>query len=310
LKFIVPLTLTLLGAVSATLAGEAEVARVKAELPAAARRLDKMFSQVRGKARVWHDNPRLPKQRPPSEAVFAIDHGMEKVEFGHAANSIYCIGEDTAFRLYRKTGARSYEVEGIGLELVDSAPMDRYRYIAAFGRYLRASHGMMGFTMSQILESPGFEIRGAEVIKRDGKALMRVDLAWGSRDPREEALVDFDPDAGWVVRSCHYRPGPTTFYDAEIEYGDSLHDGVPLPRHVRLDDFDLEVHHCEFTDWTFTPTPLSEFNMTHYGLPDMVKAHRRRNWLPYWFAGGAVAVCGVAFAFRRLASRGFSFSRR
>jgi hypothetical protein len=301
--------LTLLWVTCVSIAGEAEVARVKAELPEAARSLDEMFSQVRGKARVWHDNPRLPKQRPPSEAVFAIDHGMEKVELGRTAKTVYCVSVDTAFYLHRKAGAASYDVKGIGSELVDSVPLDRYAYITFFGRFLHAPHGMMGYTLTQILESPGFTIRGAEILEVDGKDLLRVDLAWGRRGAREQALIDFDPGARWIVRSYQHRPGPNMLFRAEIDYEDSLHDGVPLPRHVKLDDPDLEVHHCEFTEWTFAPTPLSEFNMTHYGLPDMVKAHRRRNWLPYWLAGGAVAVGGVAVAFRRLASRGFSVSR-
>jgi len=304
---------TLLGPISAQ-AGEAEMVRVKAEWPAAARRLDEMFAQVRGTARLSHEDPHATAKLPRTEARFAIDHGMEKVELSRftqdyrpvkLADIVYCVGEGTAFRLFRRAGDELYIVQGIG-----TTPSDRYSYVSLFGRFVLAHHGVEGLSMSRFLESPGFEVIGAEALNRAGKNLIKVDCVSGPRASKGQISLVLEPDAGWIVRSCRYRPGyePGSLFHYEIEYGTSR-GGVPLPRRVKLEEPGGIIHHCEFTDWVFAPTPVSEFNMVHYGLPDLVHAYRPRNTLPYWLAGLALLVGSIALVLWRLASRGAPPSR-
>ena len=310
----VRILLGLFATVSDAFAGEAELARVRIELPGAARRLDARFAQVRGSARSWFEDPRAAGKSLISETRFVIDHGMEKVEISRfrpstkpvkLADMVYCIGDGTGFRLYRRVGDRSYRVEGVG-----ATPKVTGAYVSLFGRFVVAHHGVMGRSLTQILSSPGFEIVGAEVLKADGKDLMRVDCVSGELASRDQFSLILDPALGWVVRSCRYRPGyeSGSLFNFEIEYGTAQESG-PLPRRVKLDEPDGIVNHCEFSDWTFAPTPLAEFNMAYYGLPDLVTAQRPRNLLPYWLAGLAVLSGMFAFALRRLASRGFRSAR-
>ena len=115
--------LAMFGIVSTTLAGEAELRRVNAELPAAAQRLDELFAQARGTVRIWFEDPRSLGKPPLTEAHFAIDHGMEKVELARStqgssseklADIVFCVGKGTAFYLYRRSGVERYDVKGIG----------------------------------------------------------------------------------------------------------------------------------------------------------------------------------------------------
>jgi hypothetical protein len=291
-----------------TLAGEPEVSRVKSELPAAARRLDGMFAQVQGTARLWYVDRRASSKSLLTEARFAIDHGMEKVELGRFTQEpkpkklgefVYCVAEDSAFQLHRLAGKTAYEVHGIG-----RTSSDRDRYATLFGRFVTAHHGVMGRRLSRVLESPGFEITGAETVEEGGRKLMRADCVQGSGPIKNQFSLLLDPGAGWIVRSCRYRPFyyPEAVFRFDVEY-DEARAGSPLPRHVRITEEPFGVtHYCDFTDWTFAPTPLSEFSMTHYGLPDLIRTRRARNTLPYWLAGIAGLAGVAAFVLRRMTS--------
>ncbi len=312
----VVILLILLGTAPAIDAGEAELGRVKSEWPAAARRLDAMFARVRGTARIWREKPRTSAKVDSilTEAHFAIDHNMEKVELLRFTRDsrprklgevVYCVGEGTAFEPHRPANAKGYTVRGIG-----TTGKEGYRYLAAFGRFVMAHNGVAGLPMARFLDSPGLEITAAETLDQGGKILTKVECMSGSGATKSQISFVLDPDAGWTVRSCRFHPSnnPADLTAYEVEY-DPSRGGVPLPRRVKLDMPGGVVHHCEFTDWTFAPTPISEFNMAHYGLPDLVHAARPRNTLPYWLAGIAVLVGAIAIVLWRLASRGPSLAR-
>ena len=296
------------GTIRGTTAGEVELSRVKGEWPAAAQRLDEMFAQVRGRARLWSEGGRS-ANRFRDDARFAIDHGMEKVDLERftagpkrlkLADMAYCGADGSMFRIVRRAGAESYNVQGIG-----KTDNEWWVYVSTFGRSVHAHHGVMGRPMTSVFGRPGFEITGAEAIDQAGKTLMRVDCVSGPSAAKDQISLVLDPDAGWIVRSCRFRPryDESDLFRFEVEYGPAR-GGIPLPRHVKLDTPSGVVDHCEFTDWTFAPTAVSEFNMTHYGLPDLVQAHRPRNTLPYWLAGLGVLIGSIAFVLRRLMSRG------
>jgi len=129
------------------------------------------------------------------------------------------------------------------------------------------------------------------------------------------ASLVLDPDAGWLVRSCRYRPAAEggRAFDFEVEYGPPR-DGLRLPKVVRMAPPGGVSHRCAFSEWDFAPTPDAEFSMAHYGLADPRLA--RRAGTPRWLVGlaalgGAVALAIAAFQLRsrraagpRPASRG------
>jgi hypothetical protein len=298
----------LLRSTSVSFADEADVDRVKRELPAAAKRLDQRFAQIRGTARLRYEQLGLEAKLPLTEAHFAIDHGMEKVELVRTTSSskpikladiIYCVGKDTAFQLYRRAGASAYEIKGIG-----RTTSDRNRYLSLFGWFVVAHHGVMGHSLTQFLESPGFEITGAEVIAQDGKRLMKVDCLTSENALQQKISLVLDPESDWLVRSCRYQPGsdPASVFSFEIEYA-PIREGLRLPLRVKVDEAGGGIQHCDFTEWSFAHTPVSEFNMTHYGLPDMVHTKKPANTLPFWLAGLGVLTAAIALVIRRRTSR-------
>ena len=262
---------------------------------------------MRGVARLWSEKKGT-APRPISVARFAVDHGMEKVEISRSTRSpkpaelgdvVYCVGEGTAFQLSRRAGQTSYEVRGIGANSSEHA-----RYVSAFGRFLYAHHGIMGRPMTQVMASPGFEMIRAEAIEKSGKRLLKIYCVFGAEQPKVNLELVVDPADGWVLRSCRFQLGDQRDFlsDFEVEYGPPR-DGIPLPRLVKLDEHDGIIHHCEFTEWGSRPTPLSEFNMMHYGLPDLASGTRRRIVLPYWLAGLAALLGSIALGLWRYASR-------
>lgn len=61
---------------------------------------------------------------------------------------------------------------------------------------------------------------------------------------------------------------------------------------------------CEFLDWRFEPTAREEFQLSHYGLPDVPATGKYRSHaITYWLAGAAVAGLVIALALRRIANR-------
>jgi hypothetical protein len=301
-------SLNLLGVVPGALAGEAELSRVKSELPPAARRLEEMFSRVRGTARMWEDNPRASTKTPVSEDRFAIDHGMEKVDVSRVSRGakpvklsdiVYCVGKGTAFHLIRRNIEQPYVIKGLGKR-------EEYAYISEFGRFVNAHRGVLGHSLNNLLDSPDFKITGAQAIDQAGKNLLRVDCVFG---PMQMSL-DLDPAAEWIVRSGRFHPSddPRDLTTIEIEYGPAQN-GVPLPRKVRFDWSTGLVHHCEFTEWTFAPTPSAEFSMTYYGLPDIVHADRSSSVRAYWLAGIALFVGSIALLFWRFGTSSNAIGR-
>lgn len=306
------------GLVPTAYAGDVEMVRVKAEWPDAARRLDAMFTPVRGSARLSKTKPGEggAASKPRVTVRFAIDQGREKFERTSAAtgrqapsekpNDVIAIVGDTAFRLSRESNMTDYEVRGVDLSKSDRQVY--FTYLSMFGYFMYAHHGVYGRPMGRVFESPGFRINDARALDQDGKSLIQVDceFGYGTDAPNDQVTLVLDPDAGWVVRSCRWHPGyelkSTVAFD--VEY-DSPRGGVPIPRVVRVETTDGRVTYCEFTDWEFVSTPLAEFQMAHYGLPDLIQAHRPRNMLPYWLAGIAVVLGVVGFVVRRLAQRGF-----
>jgi hypothetical protein len=275
--------------------------------------LEALFAQVRGKARLQRDSTRSAKKWPVWQASFALDHGMERVEIERFTldkppkelpGLIYCVGPDTAFRLNRAPDTEAFTIVGIG-----KTELDRAHYLSEFGRLVHAHNGFEGRPMPRVFGSPGFEITSAESIVEDSRNLIEVASAFGplgSNKAKEQITAVLDPDAGWIIRRSRYRHGyddTNMEFRCEIQY-QGAHEGVSLPRTVRLEEPGGLVRHCEFTEWSFTPTPIAEFNMTHYGLPDLVRAHRRPNLLPYWLMGIAAILALVAFILWKLASRG------
>jgi hypothetical protein len=301
------ITFSVLFAPVVSLAGEAELHRVEAEWPPAARRLSEAFVTVRGKARITSE--KLGATGPPlvREAFFAIDRDRKKVELVHYSTGahptklgevVYCVGEDTAFEVKRRGETHGYTVGGIG-----TTNEERDSYLTTFGQYFLAPNGVAGISLPQFFAQRAFKILSAEVVEQAGRSLMEVQCVSGPDRPVSKLTFLLDPAAGWSVRSLRLHPiqEPKAVTSYEIEY--AVPEGeLPIPRSVKLDR-GFARHRCEFTEWDFSPTPASEFNMTHYGLPDMAVPRRSPYTTALLLAAIAIVAAIAGWLLRRLATR-------
>ena len=289
------------------------MARFQREFPDAARRLEERFAHVKGSCllQTQGKGKRESDTRPSTidEADFAIDHGNEKLTLrrmpsptGKGPHSplvefVYCVSKNSDFSLVRPPGAAAYTVEEVGTRAMQGSA-----YTQFFGRFVRAHQGVMMQTMSQVMSGPGFLLKDAERVTEDGRSLVKIHYEAGREEPKNQGSVVLDPDGGWVVRSSEFRPGaaPKMRFTANVTYEPTGADGILLPRRVIIRG-PTDESSCEYTNWSFEPTPIAEFGMPFYGLPDLTaRVEKRWSTLPYWLAGLAVAGVGLAFVLKRL----------
>ena len=289
-------------------AGETELKLVKKEWPAAAKRLEDRFSQVRGTAQLWNVKPRGSAKKIIAEARFAIDHDMAKVEIVRftresprirLSESVYFAGKGTAFKLARRASEKSYTIQGIG-----ATQIEHNGYLSVFGQFAVAHNGMLGIPMTDFLNNPAVEIMAAEPVDQAGKSLMKVDCVNNSGEVKTKVTFILDPAASWSVRSCGWQPvnKPNPTISCDITYGPSRGE-IPIPQRVDMRRRGGLEQHCEFKEWLFAPTPTSEFTMSHYGLPNLIKTPKASNLIPYWLAGTAALLAVIAIVLLWMASR-------
>ena len=288
------------------------LARFKSEYPAASKRLEDPFHQVKGSCLLSIVPPGESRPTRSDEATFALDHGHEMVAIKRkqaqdVGELLYCIGPDTTFYLTRLPGAKSFVANGVG-----STSLDRSAYVTLFGRFVKAHFACFGQPLTRLMARPEFRVVGAQYVNTTGQpsnagahSLVKVDFESETQASRSNMSVVFDPDAQWIIRSSEYRvEGPSRMrITTDVEYGPAR-DGVYLPRRVTCRDGGGESSICEFRDWSFEPTPEEEFKPTHYGLPNLVdQAGATRSLLPYWLGGLGAATFMAAVLLRRYVSR-------
>ena len=292
---------------SSAWADEAAIDRFMSEYPEAARRLEGLYNRSKGSCRIREiSGTEQLNSRPGDEAEFAIDHGYTKLKILHripesrddpsVVEVVYCSGEDEYFELVRLPGSTIYVVEKRGDD-----QRARSAFAARFGRFFDAPLGPAFNSVSSTMERPGFRLKDARALEVDGRKLIQVDYEVGELEPREQFTVLLDPQAGWAVRSTEYRPSkfPQLRFTSEVTYTQST-DGKTVPKMVTFRE-PRGTATCEFVDWNFESTPIDEFSMSFYDLPDIASdARKPKSFLYYWLIGIAVVGIAVALFLRRL----------
>ena len=300
------------GVAGTSMGDDEQKARFQKEYPEAVKRLDERFSRAEGSCRIKSESSGKRPARRPEEAEFAADHGREKVVIrryfstgsGKASPAdphvdlVYCVNfaDNTVFYLSRDPGKATYQIRGRG-----ESPEDFSAYLSLFGRYFRANRAPFGISMSVLMKSPNFKVIDAEKINKDGRTLVRVEFAFGGVGSDSQASLVFDPENGWVIRSAQYVVGGRS-KSFEVEYGPpgSI---SQAPKRVTFHEPE-GASTCDFLDWRFEPTPIEEFRLSHYALPDLSpKPKPQRSAMPYWLGGSAVAALVLAVVARRAAAR-------
>ncbi len=273
------------------------------EYPAAAKRLKERFSTSKWTCRISNVGSKV-RNDPPSTAEFALDHGRQKVHVrtknrGGDARSFFEEVFSTSdfalspgFRLQRQPGQKNYVLGGLDR---DGSDLTNYsKYMTRFGRFAKSNYAIWGEEIADLLTDPEYRLLGATRLTKDGRDLIKVvfeivDGQGAGNKSRVDAV--FDPGAGWILRSFEERfdgSAPGDVQTARIEYG-AARDGFFLPSKITMSDLDGDSI-CDFLAWSFEPTPLSEFEMPFFGLPDLtVRANLKANSVPYYWIGGLAA---------------------
>lgn len=276
-------------------AGDLDPSQFLKEFTHATGQLEDQFGRVKGVCRLTHVS-KNPKSREVSEsAVFAADHGFQKVEITTEKNSskqdgdrverVYCFGRSSGFQLIRDAGSPAFAVKGIGTD-----PNDRRSYLQRFGRFLAAPYAILGTPLSQLLQIPTFKLISAKTIEIEGEQLVQMRYEIGEGPNPDRSMLILDPANSWAIRSGEIRPGisqgrASIQFEIKYEPGQS---GTLWPRSVKFHDVTGETATCEFIAFTADPTPENEFRMTHYGLPDLTSGASQRDYL-------TLPILGLAF---------------
>ncbi len=267
------------------------VARFRAEYPTAARRLQERFTHIKGQFQLEESRPNKSRHPRITRGEFAVSGKMEKVSFRRAISekpstedpeTVYCVGEDFAFKLTRLSTGR-YQVAGI----------DRRAEIAVynniFGKYLKSPYSQQGFPLERMMANPKFRIDDAETIDQDGRSVVKVQCVLSGEIPQNMEFT-FQPDAGWrIVEAMSQIANHTA--NMKIEYEQNGGSTV-YPKKVSLLQGSEQVTIATFEKWSEATTPVNEFTMPYFGLPDLVSdaetSHHR---------GKTVLLCGAAVGF-------------
>lgn len=315
------LVVVLLCGFSSARADEALLARFKSEYPEAAKRLRDQLATVRGTCRLWTVNSG--KKSPVVEGEFAFDHGRRKIhtrkkvpggDGRRTFEEIYSVhdgpgGGGRSFYLRRVPSRTEFTVGGVDDD--QSYPEAWGRYMSIFGQFANASFAV-DIPIDELLRRPTCRFTSAENETAGGRDLVKVNytIEDSKRNYSQRATVTLDPNLGWVMRSYELTLGSVPPFDTDrgvVEYGPADHEGRVLPSRVTSSLPDGESV-CEFTSWSFEPTPPAEFEMPWFGIPDLLKAKAEKsppkaNFLPYWIAGLLAVSAVVALVIQWGASK-------
>lgn len=316
-SFLIPILL--LGSLATARADVDPTDLFRREYPRAAQRLKERFADCRWTCRISRTNPDGSADTPTT-ATFALGHGRQKVlarikDLAGDANSffdeVYVVDDASrspAFRLQRGPGRHEFILAGIDRDKSESTIFAKYT--SRFGVFAKVNFAICGEEFVDFMTDPASRLVAVARQAQDGRDLIRVEFERvdepnGGMKRRMTALLD--PAAGWSMRSFEDKfegPQAADAQSALIEYGPAR-DGFFLPSKMILSEFG-EKAVCEFSDWSFGPTPLAEFEMPSFGLPDLARgAEATADAGPvdrsviFACVLGLAAITGVLVAWRR-----------
>jgi hypothetical protein len=295
-------------------AGDAELDRFRKEYPGALERLERAYSECKGECRVSGPADRDDPHLVTNDVRFATSGGYRKTAIAVAPSAgkldpiekVYCVGEGQAFSLVKTAERAAFQVAHINEVSTTQAAYDQ-----AIGRFLGAPYSAFILPMSRVLGLPTYRLRSAESFQRGGKSLMRVRLAFGKPETPQPVVLELDPSAGWAVvhSEFYFREGAgSPGIIADIDYGPQV-DGIPIPKAVSITDTasakGAPPRRCEFLRFEFGPTPVDEFKLPHYGLPDIMAGPSRGAVYSHvsWLLGTSSAVIGLGLVLRAVSRR-------
>lgn len=277
------------------LAAEASLLeRFRAEYPAASKLWLKQTRHLVGERTLRYDDPITGKRK--STAKFARSDGLLKLT-GSAPGPG---GNKTRLELVAcNDGTKEFIV-------LRQSPDEPYILADIIG--LNDPRSSLQTELTEFLEFP-FLVEGqpiADLISDDKITnLTTREIQWkgapavelGFHVPKENNAHTYtlilDPAQGWAVVNTRRRSSadPSSRVEAQLDY-QHLENGIFFPTTIEYRQNSMTII-CRFNNLTVVPTPREQFTLAFYGLPDVSRPDRTRNWI----LKGLLLLAGALFLF-------------
>lgn len=236
------------------------------------------------------------------------DHGYEKVDaivesyVGTAhvkSRLVFCLGPDTFFQLIKSNEKNDFALRSIG-----STENDRLKYKLKYGSILWAPQGSYLGLLPELMKDKSFEI--TDVSTPDPKTgFVTLQFRYSDGEPKDTGKMTLDPSNHWAIISDEREVGRRSRakISMNVEYGQKI-DGFGMPKKVTFDGPGMPSSPFEFLEWKFESTPLDQFQLPYYQMPDvpLVKLNKGQHWTTFAAIGILIVllVLLIGWIFRRL----------
>ncbi|CAN5654255.1 hypothetical protein BH23PLA1_BH23PLA1_14410 [soil metagenome] len=313
-------------------AGQAEIAKLKAEYPAARERLEQAYSRVRASGRLGKSLAALESGAWNEVRIDIVDGRRKAVMQARRATApgvydpyheyVYCVGRETMFEADRDLpDGGPYTLSDVGRRTPEGATSGDGAIVSKFdesaGKYIFAPFRMHGWDDFDWFDEKSHEITSAEAIRRDGEGVLRFE--YRSKPGEAGSLpvsgrVEVLPGRSWVVRrhelngatrpvglpNVHGKPYTIVL---EVEYGGDR-DGIPVPARVQYSGtFGESIFAFDEIEFGAT-APEREFTPEFYRLPDItaLAPDPARSYTMYWLFGLATMALATAIILKKRAA--------
>lgn len=235
--------------------------------------------------------------------VLTNSHGFRKAEAIAEQRyvRVICSGRESYFDLYKAHPDAVFRVTSIGSDAADRSKFDQ-----TYGRLFDVPLGSGFGRLLDLMNEREFEMKDVTEIE-GGSGKVRVEFEVGPA-PNSKGSFVLDPANSWAVVSERREMGDSPRFEVgmDVEYGDRI-DGFAYPKKVdflmpgpggRKDTF-------EYRNWKFGPTPIEEFRMSYYGIPEseLNLESGDSNRLLIFFAIAIAAILAVVYVARNRLGR-------
>lgn len=233
-----------------------------------------------------------------------VIQGERALEQGERPGNVHYVmatNGDYAFSIRRASADMPYSLEWLEQLGVDNKADQRvaYHVLSAKANVL-GSWYVVEKSLSDLIDSPVFEIKRVSSVRSANEELVRVDFEHVVDDPDKalesftDAFITCDPSRHWALREYAVTERNTRVH-AVIEYG-SPTGGFPIPKNVTIACSDpnnpgtvrritraIDVKRRDKIADT-------EFYLSHYGLPEPVFASYWLGRVVWYSVGGIICV--------------------
>ena len=243
--------------------------------------------------------------------AYAVNGTSKRIRVRRIENHIESPGEliylTTALANYViscKSSTDSYALKYKGTDFARLQPAFR-KYLDGYLDSVVAAHKQ---PLELLLTSPDCEIRKCELLGQNGVKIAKFYFDYHLRE-LDQHLVGWwsvRPDDAWVLHEYEMHRGSSTIRGA-IQYGEKV-DSIPIPERISAyyEDTDgRREYSLTFDRWVFSAAPVSDFQLSTFGLQTTVKqaGSRLRPSISALYFGSALLALVIAVMLWRLSSR-------